>query len=401
MHDTEAIHPMKIALCSDTFLPIVDGVGRVVHAYAKEMAARGHEITVVTPIQPTGFRGGFPYEIIDYLAVSTPTAAQYKAGVSVLDPHYIERIRDERFDLIHAHSPATAGIEALRLANKCNVPVIGTFHSKYRDDIKRYTHSSALATAGSLYVAGFYDRCDEVWTVSENAAETLASYGYRGEIQIVHNGSDMKRPDPEWEARARAEFSLGSAPILLFTGQIDRKKNVFRIVEAAKLLRGAGREFQLVFAGQGKDMAELKAAALDAGLGDITLFTGHIYDPDLLNGLYMAASLFVFPSMYDTAGLVVNEAAMMGVPTLAISDTAPAERITNWHNGLLCRDDPGEIADVMNNYLFSISDGVRAAMREAAQREIPEPWCDIFDNVEARYAKLLGRPHRRIEEAAE
>ena len=78
-------------------------------------------------------------------------------------------------------------------------------------------------------------------------------------------------------------------------------------------------------------MDELKSVIDKNGLSGRTVFTGHIYDSKLLNGLYMAASLFVFPSEYDTAGLVVSEAAMMGTPSLVTEGSAPAEgRLTDF-----------------------------------------------------------------------
>ena len=51
---------MKIGQFSDTFMPIVDGVGRVVYNYAVNLAALGHECYVVAPCGDTGYRGALP-----------------------------------------------------------------------------------------------------------------------------------------------------------------------------------------------------------------------------------------------------------------------------------------------------------------------------------------------------
>ena len=59
---------MKIAQCTDTFLPITDGVGRVVHAYATGLSALGHEVTVISPLYDTGHRANYPFELVDYLS---------------------------------------------------------------------------------------------------------------------------------------------------------------------------------------------------------------------------------------------------------------------------------------------------------------------------------------------
>ena len=62
---------LKIGEFSDTFLPIVDGVGRVVNAYAETLSAMGHQVTVVAPMYDTGSRAGFPYELVDFIATDS------------------------------------------------------------------------------------------------------------------------------------------------------------------------------------------------------------------------------------------------------------------------------------------------------------------------------------------
>lgn len=63
---------LKIGQFSDTFLPVVDGVGRVVQAYAETLTAMGHQVTVVAPMYDTGSRGGLPYELLDFMASLCP-----------------------------------------------------------------------------------------------------------------------------------------------------------------------------------------------------------------------------------------------------------------------------------------------------------------------------------------
>ena len=382
---------MRIAQCTDTFLPIVDGVGRVAVAYANGLSRLGNETTVITPIQDAGFRGNYPFEILDFISIGIPTATQYKAGVSSLDSNYMAKIKKRSFDVVHAHSPLIAGWEALRLANTQKIPLVGTFHSKYRNDILRYINIDIVADLGTKYIVSFYERCDEVWTVSDHAAETLRGYGFNGEIQTISNGCDMKIPQKAWEEAARQTFHLQSSPILLYVGQLDYKKNIRAILEAAALLKRQGTDFQLVLAGQGQDDQNLRDDADTLGISRSTVFTGHLYEPDLLNGLYMSASLFVFPSLYDTGGLVVSEAAMMGTPSLVVKNGAPAERIIDRKNGLVCEDTPENIYKAMDYYLNRMDRNAQDRMCRQAQMSIPESWDIIMNHVQARYEELFGR----------
>lgn len=381
---------MRIAQCTDTFLPVMDGVGRVVHQYASRLSQAGHECYVITPLQSAGYRGNLPFDMVDFLSVKIPSVPQYRAGVALMDLHYVERINSIQLDLIHAHAPGIAGTEAIRLAEKLKIPLVGTFHSKYYDDFLRVTHSDVLATLGSRFVADFYERCDAVWTVSQDAADTLQSYGYKDDIVIVQNGTEIRTPKPEAERQAREIFQLGINPILLYVGQLDYKKNMRRVVEAAQLMMQRGRTFQLVFAGQGRDRDGLESLARESGLTNV-LFTGHIADPDLLDGLYMAADLFVFPSLYDTAGLVVREAAVMGTPSVVVRNTAPAEVIEDCVNGLLCSDDAEDLCSTIEHYCYGMTQKQRAAMGKKAQESIPLPWEKVMAEVEMRYQALAAK----------
>ncbi len=157
--------------------------------------------------------------------------------------------------------------------------------------------------------------------MSRAAAETLRSYGYHGRIEIVQHGTDMPNIRAVDIQAARGMFALSNGPILLYVGQLDWKKNLRQTLNAAALLQSRGVSFQLVLAGQGKDEAAIRKLAQELGVN--ACFTGHITDPRLLNGLYAAASLFVFPSAYDTAGLVVREAAAAGTPSVVLQTARP------------------------------------------------------------------------------
>ncbi len=381
---------MHIAQCTETFLPVVDGVGRVVYQYASSLPLSDHKCYVITPLQDAGYRGQYPFEIVDFMSVKVPTAPQYETGIALFDLHYVERVSTIKLDLVHVHTPGFAGIEGYRLAEKMKVPLVGSFHSKYYDDFLRVTRSDVLASLGSRFITTFYNRCDEVWTVSEDAAETLRSYGYKGSIAIIQNGSEMRNPDPNFKQAAIETYHLGNDPVLLYVGQLDFKKNLRRTIEAVDLMKKHGRSVQLVFAGQGRDRGRLEKLAAEHGL-DRVVFTGHIADRDLLDGLYMAASLFVFPSLYDTAGLVVREAAVMGTPSVVVKDTAPAEIVQDGVNGLVCLDDTLSLCTAIEHYLYELSEGDRVEMKKKAQETIPRPWETVMKEVEERYQALIAK----------
>lgn len=382
---------LRIGQFTDTFLPIVDGVGRVVKAYAENLCRLGHQVAVVAPMYDTGFRGGFPYELVEFNAKALPGLKQYRIGEAVLDPHYRSRMRMIELDVIHAHSPFTAGSEALRLAAVRKLPLVASFHSKYYDDFLKATHSESLARMGVKIVVNYYNRCDEVWAVGKNSADVLSSYGYTGEIQVMPNGAEIRSVSPADVAEVTRRWSLGEDPVILFVGQMDWKKNILTLLEACAKMKAGGCRFRLLLAGQGMDLGKIRQKIDDLGLQDQAETLGHISDISLLDGLYARASLFAFPSLYDNAPMVVREAAVMGTPSVMVRGSTAAEVIRNGENGYLCENDPEDLARVMEGALKNPEQ--LKQIGENAKETIPVPWCKVLEKAVERYERLaaLGR----------
>ena len=179
---------MKIGEFSDSFLPIIDGVGRVVYNYCDTIARKGHECTAIVPMDNFGYRGGLPFEIIDYYSRSVPLMSKYDAGLPKIDLHYNNRLKMTDFDIVHVHTPFIAGSEGVHYARDHKIPLVGTFHSKYYDDFLQLTGSRHIAGLGTDIIVKFYEQCDEVWAVSESSAKTLKEYGYSGKVEVMPNG---------------------------------------------------------------------------------------------------------------------------------------------------------------------------------------------------------------------
>ena len=133
----------------------------------------------------------------------------------------------------------------------------------------------------------------------------------------------------------------------------------------------------------------MKAKANELNVAEHVLFTGHLSDTHLLDGLYQAATLFTFPSQYDTFSLVIREAAAMYTPSVAIEGTAPAEPIVHGQNGLVCADDGEKLGELLLKYMHDTEALTR--MGQAAHDTIPRDWDSILVKVRERYAALVAR----------
>jgi glycosyltransferase involved in cell wall biosynthesis len=386
---------LNIGQFSDSFLPVLDGVGRVVYSYAEGLCRKGHKCYVVAPMNDFGYRGGLPFDLIDFSGVNIPQY-QYKAGTPVLDRHYIDRMNSAKLDIAHSHSPFIAGAEAIRISKKQKIPLIGTFHSKYYEDFYKATKSEELAEIGTLIVVSFYNQCDEVWAVSAASAKELQSYGYKRDVRVMPNGTEIRKPDINAAREIESLYDLRDRPVILFVGQMNWKKNILRVLESAAMLKSEGRDFTLVLAGQGPDFTKIKDKAEELGLASVTRFTGHITDMRLLDALYARALVFAFPSLYDTAGLVVREAAVMGTASVVAEGSGPAESITHRVNGMICRDSSESLRDALAEFLNSES--FAKNLGAAAKATLAVSWDDMLDDVVNRYEDMIEFKTARLSE---
>lgn len=374
---------MIIGEFNDTYPPELDGVGTVVKSYAEELTAMGDECYYVAPNCPKYARIPM-YKTLLFHGVKLP-GEPYHFGFPSLDFAYLRRENRVPFDIVHAHSPFSAGREALRVARKRGIPIVATFHSKYYDDFYEKTHSRQIASMAANYVVNFYNHCDEVWAVNDRTADVLRGYGYQGDVVVMPNGTNLCRVDERAVADARAQFSPDGAPIFLFVGQMNWKKNIRRVLEAVALY---AREApcRLVMVGQGPNEEDIQQACEELGIAERTIRTGHIADRNRLMAIYAAASLLIFPSVYDNAPMVVREAAAVGTPSILMRGSCAAEGVTDGVNGLLCEDTAESICDCMRRGLSN-----RGALGQSARATIPQPWHKIVAEARARYEALVRR----------
>ncbi len=374
---------MLIGQFCETYPPSLDGVGRVMLGYCAALARMGHRSVYVAPSNPA-YPEAQECETLLYPGVPIP-GESYRVGVPRLSRAFRKAAKDLPFDIVHAHSPFLAGREARRLARRLGVPLVATFHSKYYDDFYKATGSRVLARLGLVYVLRFYRSCDEVWAVNQRTAQVLRDYGYRGHIVAMPNGTNPLSVTPEQRNAALLQYPLREGvPTLIFAGQMDRKKNVEKILRACALLMRQGLDFQLLMVGAGYDAKAMRRLSGELGLSDRVLFTGFLRDRPTLLALYQRSDLLVFPSLYDNAPMVVREAAAMGTPALLVENTCSAEGIVHNDNGFLCQNTVESIAEAIVKALPHCA-GVGARARDT----IPIPWDVLIQQVVARYRRLI------------
>lgn len=381
-----------IGIFNDSFPPVIDGVTQTILNYADHLQRKGHEICIVTPRNPVEVETD--YKMVRYFSLPIRSRKPYRYGYPKLDFNIWKEMRNTPFRLIHSHSPFAAGRLGVYAKKHQGMPLIGTFHSKYKSDLK---HSFKLlpfcVPIIMNRILNFYNACDEVWIPQPSVEETLREYGYKGKVEVVANGIDYASRDSanvaELKKASRGRFNIKDDELaLLFVGQHIWEKGIGIIVDALKLLEGKVK-FKMTFIGNGYAKAALRKKVEELGLQDRVQMLDLITDREELGAHYAAADLFVFPSRYDNAPLVVREAACMGTPSIIPDGSTAAELIVDGKNGYLAADTPEGYAAAIER--LATRRGELPGIGLAAKEGLVRDWADVIEEVEDRYMKLIAR----------
>ena len=381
---------------NDSLPPIMDGVSVTAVNYAYWLS-RNHAPSFTlgprVPNVPTGDEPTFRYG-----SVRTLIADPYRLGLPWADREFHRAVENVPFDLVHAHCPFVSGRYALNLAKRRNIPLVATFHSKYREDFRSWLHSEFAVARVVGRVAQFYEQADVVWVPNKAIVDTLREYGYRGEVDYVPNGSDLS---PETTDGHRKSLERGldllqvdrKRPVLLYVGQHRWIKNLRLLIDSLVHLRGEGVPFQMRFVGEGPEAPELRQLVKNRGLGNAVKFIGALHEREDIKAIYGTADLFLFPSLYDNASLAIREAAGFAVPTLFVRGATTANGIIDGVNGFLAPDIPRDYGKKIAE-LLKDPESVAAA-GQGARETLYRSWEEIVSTVYDKYREIIDEYKRR------
>ena len=291
---------LKIGLFNECFPPIQDGVSQVVENYARLMHEGGHDVTVATAKVPS-FDYPNPYKVKNILSIPIPVRRPYRWGIPTWMAPW-QPIYGFQSDIIHVHSPFTAARIALKLRKKYGMPVVATFHSKYKDDFRASVPSDTIVNFMVKNIMQVFDAADEVWVGAPGVIDVMREYGYKGKIEVVPHAIDFDLSGTDvqtFKAQAKAQLGVSSdVPCLLFVGQIIHAKNVLYTLEALRLLHQQGIPFKMFYVGKGNAANELQQAIRKYGMQDCVAYVGQLQERAALQKYYAAADVFLFPSLY-------------------------------------------------------------------------------------------------------
>ena len=378
---------MRILEVLDTYYPKFDGPTLVITSYAKSLnKIDGVQTEVCVPRFPK-YEDKQPFHVFRVKSLKGPEGYYY--GLPKFDRKLKKYLKENKFDVIHIHSPFTMCSFFAKYGKKHGIPTIFSFHTKFKEDFDRVLKLKTSRKIAMNYIMKNINRVDHVLTVSDGAGDCLREYGYKKKIKVIRNGTDLICPQNEKELKDEItkKYNLkDDEKVFLSVGRIVENKKLDFALDVMKVLKDNGVKFKYLIVGAGPYEETLKQKVQEMNLGNEIIFTGKIMDRTLLSAHYLRADLFIFPSTFDTASLSPIEAAAIHLPTIMTKGCSTAEIIIDEQNGLLADEDKNAWA---KKIMKSIKEGTLKKLGKNAQKEVYKTWDQVANEVLEYYKKVI------------
>jgi glycosyltransferase involved in cell wall biosynthesis len=294
-----------------------------------------------------------------------------------------------RPDLIHVQHP----LERCRYARLVQrfegwkYPLVVTAHSLFGEHTEETIHR---LMAPNLCAA------DRVIAVSEHVGEQAVQLGVEPRrLRVIRSGVDTERFSPRDRAAARRQLDLDvNAPVVLFVGNLEPRKQVDVLLRATTVVRQRRPDVVLLIVGSGDSAGaddqtqRLQQLTRELGLTANVRFVGRVGDRRLLD-YYAAADVFALPSSSEAQGIVALEAMACGLPVVATAVGGLLGTISDGQTGWLVPS--GDATAMAERLLYVLENAatredVGAAARGAVERDFS--WQRTVESTLAVYREV-------------
>ncbi len=332
---------MRIGFFTDTYLPVVHGVGVSIETSRKALEKMGHQVFIYAPKSP-GYKDKNP-NVFRFKSVRVIKKPEMRYAFNFLPVgRNFRKISHFKLDVVHAHTPFGLGLLAKYISERQLIPLIYTHHTHYPEYAKFYLKEEVLLPyLAKVYSTWFSNISDAVIAPSFKIEKLLLSYGVKKKtsIHVLPTGIDLKifkKSLKSGEALRKKLKISPEAKVLISVGRIGEEKNVEFLIKGFAEVLKKRKDILLLMVGDGPFLKELKKTAQNLKIAQSIMFTGKV-PRQKIPAFYQSADVFLFASLTDTQGIVILEALACGLPVIALKDDAFADVIVNNKNGFLVK----------------------------------------------------------------
>lgn len=269
----------------------------------------------------------------------------------------------------------------------CPVPTVITIHDLA---FIRFPHTFRAHNRVYLDLATRLSarRATCILTVSENTRqEVIELLGVPPERVIVtHDAAraHFRPPDPSTLAAFRARYALPES-FVLYVGTLEPRKNLTTLLESYRLVAQQHPAPLIIGGGKGWLYGPVFKRLEELGLQDRVHFVGYLEEEELPLW-YAAATVFVFPSIYEGFGMPPLEAMSCGTPVVTSNTSSLPEVVGD--AGLMVS--PTDVEGLASAILRLLQDvGVRAELRERGFQQAKKfSWRTTAERTVAAYERV-------------
>ena len=404
---------LRIAHFTDTYLPRRDGVVTSVQTLTAAMSELGHSSLLVVPRH----RDLPEDEELLRLPAVPCGIAQFRLAAWPRSRH-VERVAHWLPNVVHVHTPGPVGLLGIFAARRLGLPLVQTYHTDLRAYVDAYRLPSPVIESllrcyarrlGSpkLEIPRGVSRTERRdATVDAGTGLLLADADAvlvptpailsrrqlpidDERIYVAPTGVSLPSVPPGAGKAFRRRYGIQpNEPVVLFVGRVNREKGIPLLTEAFGRLRDVVPSARLVLVGAVYDARWVQRLLEQAGISDRTVLTGQL-PPDQVAQAYAGCDVFGFPSLTDTQGLVIQEAALAGLPAVladeALHGTGPLAG-----TGVLAGTDPMRFAEALEELLTNPVKRAQVGEEARARAKQNSP-SDYAQRMAAIYGRALRR----------
>lgn len=331
---------MKILIVSESYWPNADGGALFERRLVHGLIARGHKVTVWAPSPAFSSFDEVDGDSLIHRERSVVFLPNKKYRFSFMPFFSARRILNrERPDVIHTHTAYFMGLAIMFWARRYRIPIVATNHFMPENLIgnlrwpKIFDRLLTKLTWG--FLIWFHNKASFVTSPTPTAIRLLEEQGLRAPHRAVTNGVDTElfKPGQDTTSVIKKYTLATDRPIILYLGRIDGEKRIDVIIDAFDQVLQT-HPAQLVLAGFGALVPELKKQVKALGIEDQVVFTGFVDEADKPL-IYNAATMFVIASPAELQSIVLLEAMASGLPVISVDVAALHELCHDNENGYL------------------------------------------------------------------
>jgi len=428
---------MRIGLFTDTYRPSINGIVFVVESLKKHLEAEGHEVYIFCParsIHANRHAAEFSEDehVIRFPSVKGAFYDDYDTSL-FFPPRVLSQVRELELDVIHFFTPGQVGMMGVYAAIKTDTPLIAQHCTDLRQYVEHYKDGTLLPGILALMalipfivkvngkdireimkmyrprrervqwnidivegaITLIYSKCDAVIALSRKSKMQLESWqkeeNYKYEVTLLPNGVDQIAPPTDQELTDfRKAWNIDeNDEVFGFVGRLGAEKNLDMLIPVLETVAAKRPRARLLFVGDFDHRKVLEASAAASANPDRITFTGAL-QREHLGVAYAAMNIFVFPSLTDTQGWVVHEAALAGLPLILI-DKEVSEVVRPGVNGEYAEDTVESLAGIIVD-LFEhpkkreeYGQAGRAAAKKFTEKRQAQKLIKIYEDAVVEY----------------